>query len=80
MTELLDKYNNARKTGTSTVFKIRDFQSTKLPIFNKDESFVMEALLDFQQSKGLIKIQDDGVTITQRGLNSVKQSKENWGS
>ena len=78
MRELLDKYYNASKTGTSTVFRIRDFQSTRLPIFNRDEAFVIETLIDYQQSKGYMKIHGDEVTLTTRGLSQAKQSKEDW--
>lgn len=78
MRELIDKYDSACTTKTSTYFRIRDFQSTKLPILNKDEFFVIETLLAFEKSKGFIKIEGDIVTLTQQGLDYAKLSREDW--
>ncbi|HSA73207.1 MAG TPA: hypothetical protein VLD84_04555 [Nitrososphaeraceae archaeon] len=74
----MDKYYNACRAGTSTVFRIGDFQSTRLPIFNRDEAFLIKTLMGYQQLKGFIKIQDDKVTLTIKGLTQTQQDKEDW--
>ena len=45
MRKLFDKHYNARKIKTSTVFSIRNFQSTRISILSGDEAFVIEAII-----------------------------------
>jgi hypothetical protein len=45
MKELFDMYDQACRRGSPTVFKLRDFKSTRLPIFTPGEPFIIETLI-----------------------------------
>jgi hypothetical protein len=81
MEELLnkyDKYDKASRRGGSTLFKIRDFETTKLPIFNMDEPFIFEALKEYERSRGFIRIHDGFVALTSKGLSQAKEDRKDW--
>jgi hypothetical protein len=78
MEELCDKYEEARSNDLTTVFKIQDFKSTELPIFTQSKPFIFQTLKEYEQDKGFIRIEDDTVTITSKGLLKAKESRHNW--
>ena len=78
MEELLDNYDNACRKGGSTIFKIGDFESTRLPIFNKDEPFIFETLKEYERSSRFIKIHDGFVTLTSKGMSQAKKGLKDW--
>ena len=78
MDELLDNYENACRKSGSTIFKIGDFKSTKLPIFNMDERFIFEILKEYERSRGFIRIQDGFVTLTSKGMSHAKEGRKDW--
>jgi hypothetical protein len=78
MEELLKKYNKTSRRGGSTVFKIRDFESTKLPIFSMDEPFIFETLKEYERSRGFIRIHDGFVALTSKGVSQAKEGKKDW--
>jgi hypothetical protein len=78
MEELCDMYDKARRRGSPTVFKIRDFKSTRLPIFTLGEPFISQTLKEYEQDKGFIRIQGDTVTVTSKGLIKAKEAPHDW--
>ena len=78
MKELFDKYDQARRKGSPTVFKIRDFKTTKLPIFLLAERDVFETLREYEKARGYISIRDDTVTPTSKGLLKARETHEDW--
>jgi hypothetical protein len=78
MKELFEMYDQARRKGSPTVFKIRDFKSTKLPIFLLAESDVFEMLREYEKARGYIRIRDDTVTPTSKGLLKARETHEDW--
>jgi hypothetical protein len=60
------------------VFKIQDFKSTGLPIFTQGKPYIFQTLKEYEQEKGFIKIQDDIVTVTSKGLLKAKESRHDW--
>ena len=76
--ELLKKYDKACRKGGSTVFKIRDFESTKLPIFSMDEPFIFETLKEYERSRGFIRIHDAFVALTSKGVSQAKEGRKDW--
>lgn len=78
MEELLDFYFVARRKDFPTVFKIRDFKSTRFPIFAQDESFIFQTLREYEQQKGLISIRDGTVTPTSKALLLSKKFPHDW--
>jgi CBS domain-containing protein len=78
MKELFDRYDRARRKGSPTVFKIRDFKSTKLPIFLLGESDVFETLREYEKASGYISIRDDTVVPTSKGLLKARESRKDW--
>ena len=78
MDELCDKYKEARSKHVPTVFKIQDFKSFNLPIFSQDKSFIFEILREYEQAKGFIKINDDNVAATTKGLLRLKLAQHDW--
>lgn len=78
MHELLDKYEEALRTGSSVIFKINDFKSIRLPIFHNNQELVLETLIEYQRSMELIKIQDNTVTLTSKGIIWSKSAKKDW--
>ena len=78
MHELLDKYEGAIRTGSSTVFNINDFQSIRLPIFHNDRGFVLKTLDEYQRSTEFIKIQNGTISLTSKGIIWSKSPKKDW--
>ena len=78
MEELCDKYEEARRNNLTTVFKIKDFKSTELPIFAQSKPFIFQTLKEYEQDKGFVRIEDDAVTITSKGLLKAKESRRDW--
>lgn len=78
MEELLKKYDKASRRGGSTVFKIRDFESIKLPIFSMDEPFIFETLKEYERSRGFIRIHDGFVALTSKGVSQAKEGRKDW--
>lgn len=78
MEELCDKYKEACSKGTPTVFKIREFKSTELPIFTQGKPHISRILKEYEQNKRFIRIEDDTVTITSKGLLKAKESRHDW--
>jgi hypothetical protein len=78
MEELLNKYDKASRSGGSTLFKIRDFETTKLPIFNMDEPFIFEALKEYERCRGFIRIHDGFVALTSKGVSHAKEDRKDW--
>lgn len=78
MKELFDMYDQARQKGSPTVFKIRDFKSTKLPIILIGERDVLETLKEYEKVRGYISIQDDTVTPTSKGLLKARETRKDW--
>jgi hypothetical protein len=78
MEELLNKYDKACRKGGSTVFKIRDFESIRLPIFNMDEPFIFEALMEYERCRGFMRIHDGFVALTSKGLSHAKEGRKDW--
>lgn len=78
MEELLKKYDKACRNGGSTVFKIRDFESIRLPIFNMDEPFIFETLMEYERSRGFIRIHDGFVALTSKGVSQAKEGRKDW--
>lgn len=75
----LDKYYNVRKTGTSTVFRIRNFQSTRLSILSWDQVFVIEAIIGLLTVTAINKssaMQGE----SKAGLIHSSRNKEDWDS
>jgi CBS domain-containing protein len=78
MEELCDRYEEARSKDLTTVFKIQDFKSTELPIFTQDKPHIFQTLKEYEQDKGFIRIEDDTVTVTSKGLLKAKESRHDW--
>ncbi len=78
MEELFDMYDQACRRGSPTVFKIRDFKSTTLPIFTLGERFIFQTLKEYEKAKGFIRIQGDTVTLTSKGLLKAKEGRKDW--
>jgi hypothetical protein len=78
MEELLKKYDKASRNGGSTVFKIRDFESIRLPIFSMDEPFIFETLMEYERLRGFIRIHDGFVALTSKGLSQAKEGRKDW--
>lgn len=78
MHELLDKYEGAIRTRSSTVFNINDFQSIRLPIFHNDRGFVLETLIEYQRSMEFIKIQNGTISLTSKVIIWSKSPKKDW--
>jgi signal-transduction protein with cAMP-binding, CBS, and nucleotidyltransferase domain len=78
MNELFDMYDQARRRGSPTVFKIRDFKSIRLPIFTLGERFIFETLKAYEKAKGFIKIRGDSVTPTSKGLLNARETRKDW--
>lgn len=78
MEELCDMHEEARSNDLTTVFKIKDFKSIELPIFRQSKPFIFQTLKEYEQDKGFIRIEDDTVTITSKGLLKAKESLHDW--
>ena len=79
MKELFDMYDQARRKGSPTVFKIRDFKSTKLPIFTTRRKLTyLRRLREYEKAKGFISIRDDTVTPTSKGLLKARETRKDW--
>jgi CBS domain-containing protein len=78
MEELCNMYDTASKNRSPTVFKIRDFKSTRLPIFTLGEPFIFQTLKEYEQDKGFIRIRGDTVTPTSKGLLKAKEAQHDW--
>lgn len=78
MKELLDMYEEARLNGSSLVFKIRDFKSTKMPILLLGERNVFDTLAEYEKATGYISIQNDAVAPTSKGLLKAKETPNDW--
>jgi signal-transduction protein with cAMP-binding, CBS, and nucleotidyltransferase domain len=76
MNELSDMYDQACRTGSPTVFKIRDFKSTRLPVFTL--GFVFQTLKEYEKAKGFIRIRGDTVTPTSKGLLKARETRKDW--
>jgi hypothetical protein len=76
MNELSDMYDQACRTGSPTVFKIRDFKSTRLPVFTL--GFVFQTLKEYEKAKGFIRIRGDTVTPTSKGLLKARETRNDW--
>jgi predicted transcriptional regulator len=80
MEELCDKYEEALSKHTASVFKIKDFKSTELPIFTQSKPSIFQTLKEYELDKGFIKIEDDAVTITSKGLHMAKKPRRDGNS
>jgi CBS domain-containing protein len=78
MEELCDMYEEAHSKGLTTLFKIRDFKSTELPIFTQVKPNIFQTLKEYEQDKGFIRIEGDTVTVTSKGLLKAKESRHDW--
>jgi CBS-domain-containing membrane protein len=78
MEELCNKYEEACSKDIPTVFNIQDFKSTALPIFTQGKPNIFQILREYEQENRLIKIQNDTVTITSRGLLKAKEFRHDW--
>lgn len=79
MEELLDKYHEASRKNSSTVFAIRDFKSTTLPVFTLGDQFILGTLREYEHKKGFIRIDDDEtVTFTIKGLLQTQKIRHDW--
>ncbi|MGB5091072.1 MAG: CBS domain-containing protein [Nitrososphaeraceae archaeon] len=78
MKELFDMYDQACRRGSPTVFKIRDFKSTTLPIFTLGERFIFETLKEYEKAKGFIRIHDGFVALTSKGVSQAKEGRKDW--
>jgi hypothetical protein len=78
MEELLKKYDKASRSGGSTIFKIRDFESIKLPIFSMDEPFMFETIKEYERSRGFVRIHDGFVALTSKGVSQAKEGRKEW--
>lgn len=72
MNELCDKYKEARSKHVPTVFKIQDFKLFNIP------SFIFETLKEYERAKGFIKINDDNVAPTTKGLLRLMLAQHDW--
>lgn len=78
MDELCDKYKEAHSKHVPTVFKIQDFKSFNLPIFSQDKSFIFKILNEYEQANGFIKINDNNVALTTKGLLRLMLAQRDW--
>jgi len=78
MEELCDRYEEGCRKHLTTVFKIRDFESTELPIFTQGKPHIFQTLKEYEQDKAFIRIEDDTVTITSKGLLNAKEPRHDW--
>jgi signal-transduction protein with cAMP-binding, CBS, and nucleotidyltransferase domain len=78
MEELCDMYDTASKKRSPTVFNIRDFKSTRLPIFTLGEPFIFQTLKEYEQDKGFVRIRGGTVTPTSKGLLKAKEARHDW--
>lgn len=78
MEELCDKYEEARGKDIPTVFNIQDFKSIALPIFTQGKPNIFQILREYELENRFIKIQDDTVTVTSKGLLKAKESRHDW--
>jgi len=78
MEELCDKYKESRSKNLTTVFKIKDFKSTELPIFTQSKPFIFQTLKEYERDKGFVRIENDTVTITSKGLLKAEESRHDW--
>ena len=78
MGELLNKYDKACRENSSTLFKIGDFESTRLPIFRMDEPFIFITLKEYAECVGFIRIHDGFVALTSKGISSAKEDQKDW--
>jgi len=78
MEEICDKHEEAQRKHLTTAFKINDFKSTKLPIFEQNEPSIFQTLKEYEQDKQLIRIEDDTVTVTPKGLLKAKEYRHDW--
>lgn len=76
--ELVKKYDKACSNGGSTVFKIGDFESIRLPIFSMDEPLIFETLTEYERSSGFIRIHDGFVALTSKGVSQAKEGRKDW--
>lgn len=78
MEELLNKYDKACRNDTSTLFKIGDFESARLPIFSTDEPFIVKTLREYAGRTGFIRIHDSFVVLTSKGISRAKEDRKDW--
>jgi CBS domain-containing protein len=78
MEELCDMYEEAHSNDLPTVFKIKDFKSIELPIFTQSKPFIFQTLKEYEKNNGFIRIEDETVTITSKGLLKAKESRRDW--
>jgi predicted transcriptional regulator len=78
MRELFDMYDQTCKNGSPPVFKISDFKSTKLPIILLGERNVFDTLKEYEKSRGYIRIRNDTVTPTSKGLFKARETRKDW--
>lgn len=78
MEELLNKYHEASRKKASTVFAIRDFESTKLPILALDDEFILETLREYERKKAFIQLHNSIVTLTKKGLIHAQKIRHDW--
>ncbi|HJR84568.1 MAG TPA: CBS domain-containing protein [Nitrososphaeraceae archaeon] len=78
MKELFDKYVQTTRNSSSTIFKISDFKSTKLPIILLGEKNVFDTLREYEKARGYISIQNDTVTLTSKGLLKARETRKDW--
>lgn len=89
MEELCDKYQNARENNLPTGFILKEFYSMNL--FSKfllrlgvcvdraaSDSSVFDTLRKYRDSKHLIEIEGDWVTLTEKGLIECQNSSRDW--
>jgi hypothetical protein len=78
MKELFDKYVQTTRNSSSTIFKISDFKSTKLPIILLGEKNVFDTLREYEKARGYISIQNDTVALTSKGLLKARETRKDW--
>jgi hypothetical protein len=71
-------YEEAHSNDLPTVFKIKDFKSIELPIFTQSKPFIFQTLKEYEKNNGFIRIEDETVTITSKGLLKAKESRRDW--
>lgn len=89
MEELCDKHQSARENNLPTDFKFKDFYN--IGLFNKYllniglraspseiRKLVLDTLRKYAEEEGLVKIDENIVTLTEKGLLECQRSSRGW--
>ncbi len=87
MEELCDKHQGASENNNATYFNFNDFYN--IGLFNKylsridvngsySETVVLDTLRRYAEKKGFIKIEEDVVRLTEKGLDECQESTRDW--